>query len=224
MRVKSLSAALATIIIAGLLAVAAAAPAGALLVSGTFTAVQCTTNPNLGTQAQDIPYGVDAPTTVNAGSEFTVTFPGGAAALPAKVLGFVPVASYSNLSTSYQVQGGTFDQPTYAESGPTLIDGVSTPSAHAFPAPDTLSMSTVGPIAPGTLTTPDRTVSVIAGAAGTTINIIEKTLTSTVALGTPPSTSNVTATCPVPSTILIPISVVNGGPTMVVDAGASGTG
>ena len=224
MRAKSLTAVMGMLLATASLVAVTASPASADLFQGTFPAVQCTTNPNVGTQAQDIPYGINVPTSVPAGSSFAVTFPGGVATLPSIVLGFVPVADYVNLASTYQLSGGTFDQNTYSESGSTLINGTPTADSHSFPAPDTITLTTDGPIPPGDLTTPDRTINMIAGTEGSTINITENTLTSTVVLGTPPTTSNVTATCPVPPTIIASISVVASGPTTTVNAGADVSG
>ena len=117
--------------------------AGVQTITHEFVDVTCKST--AGDQAQTISVAITAPDQVEEGSTFTVSFPGGDAALPASALGgSVTITSYSNLSTTLQMKTpGTFVTGTGAADGDTTVDGtavtatgtVISPTSSRSPSP-----------------------------------------------------------------------------------------
>jgi LPXTG-motif cell wall-anchored protein len=194
----------------------------------TFPDVQChgTLNGNalpdslVGTQ--NLSANATMPTEVNAGSQFTITFPGGSATLPS-ASGAVTITGYNNLSTSYELEGANFVNNSDVSSGPPTINGNPTTGTVSFSS-GTVTFGTPGPLVPGTLVSPTITVKATAGAAGSTITIHggDVHTTAVTAIG------SVVVTCPIPDDTLATTQVVTppppGAPNAVADVAKTDQG
>src|SRR5688572_6972798 len=163
-------------LLAGAVVVAQSGSAGAVAQGpGKFT-VKCvaTAGPITLERDQEFDPKIDVPTEVFAGATFTATLPGGTTNLPSTQnpdgTGLV-ITGFQNLSTSYQVAGGQILQGTETSAGQATINGtpISPPGVMQFPAADQFRPFTAGPIPPGTLVTPESSISIKAGAAGSKI-------------------------------------------------------
>jgi uncharacterized repeat protein (TIGR01451 family) len=189
-------------------------------ISHTFTGVSCVaqvgTTPL--TQVQDITVSFVVADSVAPNSEFTITFPSVTRPLPSSFQ-TLTVTNYSNLSTTYQVQGGATFVP-----GSIVNPGTATLAPNAGGAPQTLTqtaditvsdkikLATPGPFVPGTLTTPTITARIKAPAAGAvTVNAFQAT--QTVRLN---NAFNAVTTCAIPTTTLATVPVVGLGPDLTV--------
>jgi LPXTG-motif cell wall-anchored protein len=163
--------------------------------------------------AQDLKWGATSPTEVNAGSQFTVTFPSFTTALPASS-GGIAVTGYKNLSTTYSIEGGTFVSGTINTTSAPTLDGSPVTGTASLPDSHTIKMTIPGPISPGQLAAPVVTVKVQAGAAGTTFKIhgAGVDLTAVVSLGEP------NITCDAPTNTLSTTQVVAPPPPGAPDA------
>jgi hypothetical protein len=96
-------------VVTGFLVAATASSSHAQDVTHTFTAVDCTAVVGTTTlhQIMDISIEVIAPDTVTPGSSFTITIPGGTAALPTRSNG-LSISTYSNLFQTLQLNGANF--------------------------------------------------------------------------------------------------------------------
>jgi hypothetical protein len=221
---KALVGAVTAILAMGTLVAVAATPAGAVLVSKTYT-VNCSSP--IGAQSQAVTGADDAPLSANAGSEFPVVFPGGTSTLPSSALGgVVTIQSFINLSLTYSVGGGgTFDPATVTTSGQTLNNGNPVTGSVTFGAGNTtMTIAQPGPLFPGTLVVPDVTVNVIAPAAPNTVTISLNQLTTTANVGASPPGTPVPVTCNVPPDTLTSTTIVPAGPQTTVNAGGPVTG
>ncbi len=174
----------------------------------TFKSVQChgslngTPLPDSLIAPMDISVNVVAPSSASIGSQFTLTIKGNTATLPASQ-GTFTINNFTNLSTTYQLAGATFVGGSAVASGSTTIDG--TPIAGSITLTSTtIKPATAGPIHPGTLVTPDITVKVKAGAAGSTITLraVDLTTTANLTVGAAP------LDCPLPNTAVATTNVV----------------
>jgi hypothetical protein len=223
MRAKVLCAALATTLLAGVLAVGTAKPAGAELVVFN-TDVNC--DSPVGTQVQNVTFSDDAPLTAPSESVFQILFPGGSATLPSTALGgIVTIVSFVNLSTTYSLGGGgTFVPGTVMADGDTTNNGnVVTANVTLGAGNTTIQFSTPGPLSPGDLTTPNRTVDVQAPEAPADVTVHAVQLTTTANIGAPPGTP-VPVVCNIPANTLTTTEIVPAGPQLTVDAGPPVTG
>ncbi len=199
----------ALVSVAGLVGAAGSmSPAGA---ATTFKSVQChgsingTPLPDSAITPMDVTVDVVAPSLVATGSQFTVTIKGRTATLPA-TQGSFTINSFTNLSTTFRIDGATFASGSAAASGSATIDGTPIVGSLTLTS-NTIKTATAGPIHPGTLVTPDITVKVTAGAVGTaiTMHAVELTTTANLTVGTAPldcplpnravTTTNVAASC-----------------------------
>jgi len=215
----------ACLLASGALVVATASVAHAQTITHTFPQVQCTAmvNGNPVTQAQDVTISITAPDSVSPGEQFTITFPGGSALLPSSSNGLT-ITNYSNLGQTLQIHGATFDPGSATVAPPGTATIVPTAAPHtpasiaqtaSLPTADTVLFGTPGPFVPGTLTTPDTSVTVTAPATGPiTLNMIQ--LTTAVLLNGSIHTS---VTCNVPADTLITIPVGPGNTPPTVSAG-----
>lgn len=199
-----------------------ASTAGAQTVSHTFPQVQCTAMVGGGSisQKQDVAVSLSAPDRVAAGQQFTVAFPSLTNVLPSSSNGLT-ITSYSNLSLSYQINGTTFDSGTINNPGSATINNSPTPETATLPTPASIKLGQPGPFPPGTLVTPQVSVTATAGAAGSSITLNALMLTTTVLLNGS-LTANVT--CNIPQDTLITIPVVNPFPPPTVSAGPDVSG
>lgn len=204
--------AVARVALAGGLAIggiALADPAGAVTVRATCTAKVGDTV--VATLEQSFELDANAPGEVEAGSTFTVTIPSRTINLPAEPQPGITVASYTNLSTSYSVSGGT------------VVPGSATGGASI--SGSTITIANPGPVPPGTLTFPQVTFRVTAGAPGTTVRVLagESKLTANLTLGISPVT-----TCPLGNAVLTTTQVVAppppGAPNAVADTAETDEG
>jgi hypothetical protein len=202
---------------------ASPAIAAAQTVNHTFAQVQCTAVVGGSTvsQKQDVTVSITAPDQVAPGQQFSVVFPTATNVLPKSSNGFT-ITSYSNLSLSYGIHGTTFDSGTIVNPGTATIDGNPTPETATLPTPDSIKLGQPGPFPPGTLVTPDISVSATAGAVGSSVTINALTLTTRAQLQPGNLTANVTCNIPQDTLITIPVVVANPPPT--VDAGPDAAG
>ncbi len=200
----------------------AATPAAAQTVTHTFASVHCNAavqGQNI-SQNQDVTVSIAAPDRAVAGSQFTLTFPGGTNELPSQSNGFT-ITSYKDLYLSYKIHGTTLDNGTIQNPGTATINGDPTPETAAIGPADTFTLGNPGPMPPGTLVTPDVSVDATAGSAGSSITINALTLTTTAMLnGSFPAQ----VTCNVPQDTLITIPVVAPIAPPTVDAGPDASG
>src|SRR5947207_3992331 len=184
--------------------------AGAQTITHTFPAVDCLAVVNGQTlhQPTDITVSITAPDSVTPGQTFTVTFPGGSALLPNSSNGLT-ITQYSNLSTTFQINGTTFTSGTIVNPGtatlvPTAGGATQNIVVNAtLPATNQIKIAEPGPFPPGTLTLPDISVSAVAPASGSvTLNAAQ--LTTTVKLN---GIITAVATCNIPADTIITIPV-----------------
>src|SRR5436305_10503762 len=184
--------------------------AGAQTITHTFPAVDCLAVVNGQTlhQPTDITVSITAPDSVTPGQTFTVTFPGGSALLPNSSNGLT-ITQYSNLSTTFQINGTTFTSGTIVNPGtatlvPTAGGATQNIVVNAtLPATNQIKIAEPGPFPPGTLTLPDISVSAVAPASGSvTLNAAQ--LTTTVKLN---GIITAAATCNIPATTIVTIPV-----------------
>jgi len=109
----------ATTLASGVLVTAAAQAANAQTVVHTFAGVDCLAVVGVNTlhQIQDVTIGIVAPDSVTPGQTFTITIPGGTAALPTRSNG-LSISSYSNLFQVVQLNGATLTPGSAAVAGP----------------------------------------------------------------------------------------------------------
>jgi hypothetical protein len=171
--------------------------AGAGTVSGVVPQVGCVSS--VGTQPTDIPFAISAPDQVHEHTTFTVTFPGGTGTLPSTALGgLVTIQQFTDLSTTYQIDGATFVPGTIQSLGDTVNNGTVVEGTAELLNGDTqIRFTTPGPVFPGTLETPDRLVDALAPAAGTPVELYVIGLTTTAWIGATPPGSPVAVTCTV---------------------------
>jgi LPXTG-motif cell wall-anchored protein len=192
----------ATIAIVGAFAGLSSSPAGAT----PFPNVQChgtlngTPLPDSLIGTQNLNFTVDAPVQANAGSQFTITIKGGSATLPS-TNGPFTINNFTDLSSTISIAGGTFVTNSAHASGVATINGtpISPPGTVTFPDAHTMTSSSPGPIVPGTLVTPDITVKVNAGAAGSTVSVSAVGISTTAHLTVGAAVVN----CPVPQPAVI---------------------
>ena len=124
---------------------------------------------------------VSAPTEANAGSTFTLTIPAATTKLPSFDPGppAVDLHTFSNLSNSYDVHGGTVVPGSITSSGPPKNNGTAVSGATAKFVGNSLVTGVPGPLNTGTLTTPTITFKVKAGAAGSKVTTTPGTITLT---------------------------------------------
>jgi LPXTG-motif cell wall-anchored protein len=222
---------------AGMVAVAVgglglAGPASAA--ATVFQNVQChgmlgtTQLPDSLIPTRDFTVNVSMPTEVNAGSQFTVTFPGGSTDLPAGTdpgqPGNLPITGYTDLSTSYALVGANFVSGSAVPSGPPTNNG-NTKTGTVVISGGAVTFGTPGPLDPGTLVSPTITVKATAGAAGSTITIHAGAVLTTVAVA---GLGNIALTCPIPDDTLATTQVVTppppGAPNAVADVATTDQG
>jgi hypothetical protein len=218
----------ALLLAAGGLVAGTAGTASAQTVAHTFVAVQCdaTVNGTHITQAQDVAVEITAPDVATPNAPFTITFPGGSAVLPSSSSGFT-VTSYSNLSLTYQIAGTVFTPGSIVNPGTATLVPTAPPNTPqtitetaTLTAPDKITTGNPDFFVPGTLTTPDISVSAVAPASGNiTLNAFQ--LTTNVVLNGRFPTSVVCA-IPTDTIITIPTAPPNTPPT--VSAGPDGSG
>ncbi|MGQ0826382.1 MAG: Ig-like domain-containing protein [Actinomycetota bacterium] len=166
-----------------------------------------------GRQPQMANFEVQAPAEVGAGTELTLTLPGGSTVLPATSTGLV-INSFTNITSTYRVTGGTIVDGSAVASGPPLINGAPGTAGTPVYTSDTLTISTTTPVpGGGTLTSPVVTFKVLAGAVGTTIqtSLVGNTLTANLAIGLAAAT-----TCVAPPNALVSAGPVVLSSTLVV--------
>jgi hypothetical protein len=199
-------------------------------ISHTFENVSCVVQ--IGTsqvqQISDISVGFVVPDSANPDAEFTVTFPGSSRLLPATA-GNLTVTSHSNLSMTYQVQGGTFVDGSIVNTGTATLVPTSGAATQTIIqtadviAPDKFKFgnptNTAGlAFPPGTLTTPTISVKVKAPASGTvTINALA--ITQTMRLN---NSLNAAVSCAIPTTTLAVVPIVATGPDLTVTKSHTG--
>jgi hypothetical protein len=144
----------------------------------TFPQVTCSANVSGSTisQKQDISVWAIAPDSVAPGEVFTVSLPSIAATLPSSAQG-LQIQSYSNLRTTYQVNGATVVAASGTVDGPATINGNSTP-AETDVATNGILPTIPGPIPPGNLVPPNGTAQITAPSSGSiTISATQVTTT-----------------------------------------------
>ncbi len=179
----------------------------------TFAGVQCHGTLNgaplpdslIGTRSVTV--NLVQPSSVSPGTQFTVTIKGNTATLPASQSGLT-ITNFTNLSNTYRVDGATFVSGSAVASGQSKIDGTPITGSITL-GTNTMKAATPGPIHPGTLVTPDITVKVKAGAAGSVATLHAVTLMTTAHLGSPvPAPGLAPLTCPLPDTAVGTTNVV----------------
>jgi len=172
---------------------------------------------------QDLSANATMPTEVNAGSQFTVTFPSSSATLPASKNG-IAISGYTDLSTSYELVGANFVNGSAVPSGSPTINGNPTTGSVNISG-GTVTFGTPGPLDPGTLVSPTITVKATAGAAGSTITIHGGDVHTTAAVT---AIGDVVVTCPIPNDTLATTQVVAppppGAPNAVADVAKTNEG
>ena len=172
---------------------------------------------------QNLNANATMPTEVNAGSQFTVTFPGSSANLPATASGLV-ITGYTALSNSYELVGANWVSGSANPSGSPTINGNPT-AGKVNTSGGTVTFGTPGPLDPGTLVSPTITVKATAGAAGSTITIHGGEVHTTAAVT---GLGNVVVTCPIPNDTLATTQVVSppppGAPNAVADVAKTNEG
>ncbi len=174
----------------------------------TFPSVQChgtlngTALPDVAIAPRDVTVNLVAPSSVSPGSQFTVTIKGNTATLPS-AQGTFTINNFTNLSNTFRLDGASFVSGTAVASGQSKIDGTPLTGSIALTA-NTIKPLTPGPIHPGTLVTPDITVKVKAGAAGSVITLHAVVLTTTANL----TLGAAALTCPLPDTAVATTNVV----------------
>jgi LPXTG-motif cell wall-anchored protein len=229
-RGRALVVAAAGMIVAGVGGLGLAGPANATV----FQNVQChgtfggTQLPDSLIPTRDFTVDASMPTEVNAGSQFTVTFPGGSTVLPAGTDPGQPdnlaITGYTGLSSSYELAGANFVNGSAVAGGPTTINGDPTPGTVDISG-GTVTFASPGPLDPGTLVSPTITVKATAGAAGSTITIHVGEIHTTAAVA---GLGNVVLTCPIPDDTLATTQVVTppppGAPNAVADVATTDPG
>jgi hypothetical protein len=200
------------VMMAALLSVAGGGRADAVLGSQTFD-VQCTSP--VGNQPQTVTFSVDAPVEVGNAQVFQVAFPGGSATLPSTALGgIVTILQFINLSTTYSISGATFVPGTVVANGPTTNNGTEVVGNATLTNGNTsIQFATPGPLTPGDLTTPTRTVDVQAPAGPASISFSATQLTTTAVIGAAPPGAPVPVVCNIPANTLLTTNVLADAPT-----------
>jgi hypothetical protein len=155
----------------------------------------------------DVTVGFVVPETVSPNENFTITFPGEPSVLQSSLNGLT-ANNYSNLSQTYQVQGGgAFVDGSIVNPGVAILNPGDIETAHTAEiiAPDKFKMLTPGPLAPGTLITPTVSVQVQAPESGSvTVNAFQRTISMRLN-----NVFNAATTCALPTTTLATVPVVN---------------
>ena len=170
---------------------------------------------------QDLVAGATTPKTASAGATFAASVGAGSTTLPTVSNG-LPISSYVNLSTTYEVNGGTIVGGSLSAKAQPTING-KTVKGTAKVSGNTVITGIPGPIPPGKLVTPNVDFKIKAGGAGSTVKITVTVANTTanLKLGTVPGKAVVV--CPFPANTLATTGVVEAGAPNAVDDTASTT-
>ena len=170
---------------------------------------------------QDLTASASTPGTAAASATFAASVGAGSTTLPSVSNGLT-VTSYTSLTTTYQVSGGTIVPGTLAAPTKPTINGKAV-AGTAKVSGNTVITGIPGPIPPGKLVTPNVNFKIKAGGAGSTVKITVTVANTTahLKLGTVPGQAVVT--CPFPANTLATTGVVEAGAPNAVDDTASTT-
>jgi hypothetical protein len=151
-----------------------------------FVDVPCSADATIGTAhlkvtvKETFTINVSAPTEANSGSDFTLTIPGATTQLPNFDPGppAVDLKTFSDLSNTYDVHGGTVVPGSITSSGPPKNNGKTVSGSAKFVG-NSLVTSVPGPLDTGTLVSPTIKFKVHAGAVGSKVTTTPGTITLT---------------------------------------------